>query len=282
MKDGPGCRDEHPDAYSAAVTGAREEHKKILQIADDNRVRTLTLDRPDALNAFNEALYEATAGAIRAAAVDPEVAVVLLTGNGRAFSAGNDLKEMQARITDPTLAETGSHFTSMIDALTEFPKPLICAVNGLGVGIGTTILGYADLVFMSSEARLKCPFTSLGVAPEAASSYLLPQLVGRQNAAWLLMSSEWVTAEEALRMGLVWRVCEPDELLADARRHAEVLASRPIPSLVAVKQTIAEPSRPGIRAATERENTHFAELMGAAANADALAAFTDKRGRTDA
>ena len=251
----------------------------MLQMSDSNRVRTLTLDRPDALNAFNEALYEATAVAIREAAADPEIAVVLLTGNGRAFSAGNDLKEMQARITDPALADQGSHFTSLIDALTEFPKPLICAVNGLGVGIGATILGYADLVFMSTEARLKCPFTSLGVAPEAASSYLLPQLVGRQNAAWLLMSSEWVSAEEALRMGLVWKVCEPDDLLPDARRHAEILAKRPIPSLTAVKQTIAEPFRPGIKTATERENGHFAELMGAAANADALAAFTDTRGR---
>jgi enoyl-CoA hydratase/carnithine racemase len=253
-----------------------------LQIADENRVRTLTLDRPEALNAFNEALYEATASAIGDAAADPEVAVVLLTGNGRAFSAGNDLKEMQARITEPALASAGSHFTTMIDALTEFPKPLICAVNGLGVGIGTTILGYADLVFMSSQARLKCPFTSLGVAPEAASSYLLPQLVGRQNAAWLLMSSEWVTAEEALRMGLAWKVCEPDDLLAEARRHAEILASRPIPSLIAVKRTIAEPYQAGIEAATTRENAHFAELMGAAANADALAAFTDKRGRAGA
>jgi enoyl-CoA hydratase/carnithine racemase len=252
-----------------------------LQITDENRVRTLTLDRPDVLNAFNEALYEATADAIRAAAADAEVAVVLLTGNGRAFSAGNDLKEMQARITDPAMADAGSHFSSMIEALAGFPKPLICAVNGLGVGIGATILGYADLVFMSSEARLKCPFTSLGVAPEAASSYLLPQLVGRQNAAWLLMSSEWVSAEEAVRMGLVWRVCAPDELLPEARRHAEILAARPIPSLMAVKQTIAEPYLPGIAAATERENRHFAELMGAAANADALAAFTDKRGRTE-
>ena len=253
----------------------------VLKKSDVNRVRTLTLDRPEALNAFNEALYEATAMAIREAADDPDVAVVLLTGNGRAFSAGNDLKEMQARIADPALANQGSHFTSLIDALADFPKPFICAVNGLGVGIGTTILGYADLVFMSSEARLMCPFTSLGVAPEAASSYLLPQLIGRQNAAWLLMSSEWVSAEEALRMGLVWRVCEPGELLADALRHAEILAARPIPSLIAVKQTIAEPSRAGIKAATERENAHFAELMGAAANADALAAFTDKRGRAD-
>ncbi len=249
-----------------------------LEITDENRVRTLLLDRPEALNAFNEALYEATALAIRAAAADDDVAVLLLTGNGRAFSAGNDLKEMATRITDPAMAGQGSHFTSLIDALTDFPKPFICAVNGLGVGIGTTILGYADLVFMSSEARLKCPFTSLGVAPEAASSYLLPQLIGRQNAAWLLMSSEWISAEEALRMGLVWKVCAPDELLADARRHAEILAARPLPSLIAVKRSLADPLRPGIAAATDRENAHFAELMGGSANAAALAAFAGKRG----
>jgi enoyl-CoA hydratase/carnithine racemase len=249
----------------------------ILQVDDQNRVRTLTLNRPDVLNAFNEALYQATAEALQAAAEDRDVAVVLLTGAGRAFSAGNDLNEMQARITDPEMANQGSHFTTMIDNLTRFPKPLICAVNGVGVGIGTTILGYADLAFMSSTARLKCPFTSLGVAPEAASSYLLPQLIGRQNAAWLLMSSEWVSAQEALAMGMVWKVCEPDDLLDEARKHAEILAARSIPSLIAVKQSIVEPIRPDIAAATERENAHFAELLGGQANAAALADFTTKR-----
>lgn len=250
----------------------------ILQIDDRNRVRTLTLNRPEVLNAFNEALYEATGEALRLAAEDPDVAVVLLTGAGRAFSAGNDLTEMQARITNPGIANQGSHFTAMIDALTRFPKPLICAVNGVGVGIGTTILGYADLAFMSSTARLKCPFTSLGVAPEAASSYLLPQLIGRQNAAWLLMSSEWVSAQEALAMGMVWKVCEPDDLLDEARQHAEILAGRSIPSLIAVKRSIAEPMWPNIGAATERENAHFAKLLGGQANAAALADFAAKRG----
>ena len=248
----------------------------ILQIADEQRVRTLTLNRPEVLNAFNDELYLATATALNEAAADPDVAVVLLTGEGRAFSAGNDLNEMQRRITDPDFNEQGSHFTTMISALADFPKPLICAVNGVGVGIGTTILGYADLAFMSSTARLKTPFTSLGVAPEAASSYLLPRLIGRQNAAWLLLSSEWVGADEARAMGLVWKVCEPDDLLAEARRHAEILASRPISSLMAVKQTMTAPTRAGIDAATARENEHFAVLMGAAANAAALADFTGK------
>jgi enoyl-CoA hydratase/carnithine racemase len=248
-----------------------------LHIAHDNRVRTLTLDRPEALNAFNEALYDATTRALLDAADDPEVAVVLITGAGRAFSAGQDLTEMQARITDPDFVEGEHGFIGFVDALGAFPKPLICAVNGLGIGIGATILGYADLAFMSSTARLKCPFTSLGVAPEAASSYLLPQLVGRQNAAWLLMSSEWVDADEALRMGLVWKVCAPGDLMAEARNHADILASQPISSLTAVKRTITAPVLGEIDAARERENAYFAELMGAAANAAALAEFADKR-----
>jgi enoyl-CoA hydratase/carnithine racemase len=246
-----------------------------LQIADENRVRTLTLHRPEALNAFNEELYDATTEALQDAAEDPAVAVVLITGSGRAFSAGQDLTEMQARISDPDFTEGEHGFIGLIDALSSFPKPLICAVNGLGIGIGATILGYADLAFISSTARLKCPFTSLGVAPEAASSYLLPQLIGRQNAAWLLMSSEWVDATEAHRMGLVWKVCEPADLLPEARRHADILASRPIPSLVAVKRTITAPVLADVEAARARENAYFAELLGAQANAAALAQFTE-------
>lgn len=253
----------------------------LVQIDDANGVRTLTLNRPESLNAFNEALYDATTVELRAADEDPTIAVVLLTGAGRAFSAGNDLNEMQSRITDPDFQSGEYGFPGMIDALTNLRKPLILALNGLGVGVGATILGYADLVFMSSAARLKCPFTSLGVAPEAASSYLLPRLVGRQNAAWILLSSEWVDADEALRMGLAWKVCAPDDLLPEARRHAEVLASRPIPSLMAVKQTIVDPMRAEIAAALEREYAQFAELMGGAANADALAEFADRRGAPD-
>ena len=247
-----------------------------LIIADENRVRTLTLNRPEALNAFNEALYDATTEALTDAAADPGVAVVMITGAGRAFSAGQDLTEMQARITDPGFRSGKHGFTGLIDALGSFSKPLICVVNGLGVGLGATLLGFADLAFMSTTARLKCPFTSLGVAPEAASSYLLPQLVGRQNAAWLLMSSQWIDATEALRMGLVWKLCEPPTLVAEATQHADVLAAQPIASLVAVKQSMMEPARPDIAAARSREDAYFAELMGAGANAEALSEFTQR------
>lgn len=248
-----------------------------LTVSDDARVRTLVLDRPEALNAFNEALYDATAEALLAAADDPGVAVVLLTGAGRAFSAGTDLVEMHRIATDPGF-ERGKHgFVGLVDALVDFPKPLVVAVNGIGLGIGATILGFADLVLMSSTARLKCPFTSLGVAPEAASSYLFPALVGRQEAAWALLSSEWIDADQARRMGLVWRVCEPADLMATAHQHAALLAARPISSLVAVKRTMTEPHRAAIREARDRENAAFAELMGGPANLEALSAFAEGR-----
>ncbi|WP_420881549.1 enoyl-CoA hydratase/isomerase family protein [Rhodococcus sp. (in: high G+C Gram-positive bacteria)] len=248
-----------------------------ILVEDRARVRTLTLDRPEALNAFSEALYDATTEALLAAADDPDVAVVLLTGNGRAFSAGTDLREMQALTTDPNYQRGKHGFNGMIDALANFPKPLICAVNGIGLGAGATILGFADLTFMSSTARLKCPFTDLGVAPEAASSFLMPQLIGRQHATWLLMSSEWIDAEQAKEMGLVWRVCAPDELMAVAREHAEKLASKPISSLVAVKRTMTEPLRTAIADARERENACFRDMLGGPANREALAAFAEGR-----
>lgn len=249
----------------------------ILLVEDAQRVRTITLNRPDALNAFNEALYDATARALAEAAEDPGVAVVLLTGAGRAFSAGTDLLEMHRIATDPTFERGEYGFPGLLDALVAFPKPLVVAVNGLGLGIGATVLGFADLAFMSTTARLKCPFTSLGVAPEAASSLLFPQLVGRQNAAWMLLSAEWVGAQQALDMGLVLALCEPDDLLPTARRHAEVLAARPVSSLVAVKRTMTAPHREAVTAARERENAAFAELMGGPANLEALAAFAEGR-----
>jgi enoyl-CoA hydratase/carnithine racemase len=248
----------------------------VLHIEDTDRVRLLTLDRPDALNAINEALYDALTEALIAARHDPGVAVVVLTGKGRAFSAGTDLLEMAGRKTGTT--EPGRHgFPGLIDELTDFPKPFICAVNGLGIGIGATIVGLADLVLMSSEARLKCPFSSLGVAPEAASSVTFPALLGRQQATWTLMSAEWLTADECLQIGLVWKVCPPDQLLAITLDRARVLASKPIASLIEIKRTIVEPMREQIRAARQRENDAFTRLLGSPANIEALTAFAEKR-----
>lgn len=255
----------------------RVDFLAMLRIEDHGRVRVLTLDRPDALNAFNEALYDATTVALMDAASDHGVAVVVLTGSGRAFSAGTDLLEMAARGTDPSFTPGVHGFAGMIDTLIEFPKPFICAVNGLGLGIGTTILGFADLAFMAADARLKCPFTSLAVAPEAASSFTFPNLLGRQQATWMLLSSEWIGAQECLDMGLVFKVCEPDALLPTTMEFAQVLAEKPISSLVESKRLITAPLRERIDAARLGENQAFQKLMAGPANAEALRAFAEKR-----
>ena len=249
----------------------------MLRIEDSDRVRLVTIDRPDALNSFSEALYDETARMLIDTAADPDVSVVVITGTGRAFSAGTDIKEWSTRESSEFVA--GEHgFPGMVEQLATFPKPLICAVNGLAIGIGATMLGFADLSFMSADARLKCPFTDLGVAPEAASSFTFPRLIGRQNASWVLLSSEWFTAEQCKEFGLVWKVCEPDRLLDEAMAHAGVLASKPLGSLMESKKTIIAAWMPEIVAAREREDAAFVKLLAEPANREALTAFTEGRG----
>ncbi|WTW94045.1 enoyl-CoA hydratase-related protein [Streptomycetaceae bacterium NBC_01309] len=248
----------------------------MIRIEDTDRVRILTLDRPDALNAFNEALYDATCEALIDAAADPAVAVVVITGTGRAFSAGTDLIEMAQRNAGGFV--NGKHgFPGMVDQLAAFPKPLFLAVNGLGLGIGATVIGFADMVFMSADARIKCPFTSLGVAPEAASSHTFPALIGRQRAAWVLLSSEWISAQECVELGLAFKAVAPDELMAETLRHAKVLASKSVASLVESKRVLLAALGDQLDRARERENEAFKLLLGGPANREALTAFAERR-----
>lgn len=248
----------------------------MIDIADTGRVRTITLNRPEAKNAMNEMMWDGLAEALIAAADDSSVAVVVLTGTGDAFCAGQDVFEMALIATGEL--EHGTHgFSGLTDQAASFPKPLITAVNGMGLGFGATVLGLSDLVFISSDARLKFPFTSLGVAPELASSYTFPSLIGRQNATWALMSSEWISAQEVLEMGLAFKICEPDNLMAVTMAHAEILASKPISSLMECKRTITHAMAPAIAAAREQENAAFAKLLGGPANTEALTAFAEKR-----
>ena len=248
----------------------------MIRIDDRGRVRTLTLDRPEALNAFNEALYDATTDALLEAGRSPTVAVVLLTGSGRAFSTGTDVRELAAGNQGQRVV--GRHgFPGLIDALIELPKPLVCAVNGLALGVGATLLAYADLVFMAADARLRCPFTDLAVAPEAASSYTFPLLLGRQHAAWILMSSEWLSAEECRQAGLAWRVSEPAALLDEAGAAAQLLAAKPMASLIECKRTMTAAWREPLAAARRREDRAFARLLGQPANVEALTALAERR-----
>ena len=248
----------------------------MIDIVDEGRVRTITFRRPEAKNAMNTAMWDDTTDAFLAAADDPGVAVVVLTGSEDSFSAGQDLLEMAAMATGNG-PEQRHGFAGLCRTLIDFPKPLILGVNGLGLGFGVTILGLADLVFASTTARFKCPFTGLGVAPELASSVTFPRLLGRQNASWVLMSSEWIDAAQAHEMGLVFEVCDPAELMERTMEAARTLAAKPISSLVETKATIMDSIRPALHAAHERENAAFATLMGSPANIEAMTAFAEKR-----
>lgn len=252
-----------------------------VQIDDHNRVRTIALNRPERLNAFSNRMVADLAAALQHAVDDPEVAVILLTGTGRAFSAGADLKEIADHFTNPAdtparREATSDAFIELVDTLADLSKPLVVAVNGVGVGFGMTLLGFADVAFMSSEARLRCPFSAIGAPPEAASTYLLPLLLGRQNAAWALLSSEWISADHAREIGLVWKICAPDDLVATARSHAETLADKPAHILATIKRLMNAPHREQIAAAAARENQAMAELIGTGSNADALASYVQR------
>ena len=202
----------------------------------------------------------------------------MLTGAGRAFCAGTDLLEMAQRIEDPAFVPGRHGFPGLIDQLIDFPKPLILAINGLGLGIGATIIGFADLVFMSADAKLKCPFTSLGVAPEAASSFTFPRLVGHQTGR---MDADELRVDQRRRRPWRWAWCggcaRPDDLLDEARRHARLLAAKPIGSLIETKQAMVAPVRDSLIAARAREDAAFVKLMGGPANLEALAAFAEQR-----
>jgi enoyl-CoA hydratase/carnithine racemase len=244
-------------------------------IEDRDRVRMLTLNRPKQLNAFNNAQYDALADALRDAAAHPRIAVVVVTGNGRAFSAGQDLEELN---NPPKYSDGKSHgFQPFMDVLQAFPKPLIASVNGLGIGIGVTMLLHCDLVLIAQGARLRAPFVSLGISTEAGSSYLFPATIGWAATAHMLYTASWVSSEEAVRIGLAWR-CVPDEKLAeDTMSLAGQIAAMPITSLVGTKKLLLDARLQGINLARQRENEIIGGLQGGPANLEAIAAFLEKR-----
>jgi enoyl-CoA hydratase/carnithine racemase len=256
--------------------GAPSNVPSVIEVTDSDGVRLVRLNRPGSKNAMNEALWDATTEAFIDAASNASVAVVVLTGSGDSFSAGQDIGEMALGATGGL--QRGKHgFQGLAAQLASFPKPFLCAVNGIGVGFGATVVGLADLVFMSATARLKCPFTSLGIGPELGSSFTFPQLVGRQHGFWALLSSEWLSAEECKNMGLVFQVCAPSELMETTMRHARILADRPIGSLVESKRLILDAMGDQITAAVDRENSVLKTLVGSPDNIEALRAFVDKR-----
>lgn len=245
---------------------------QTLTIEDHGAVRVVVLDRPAALNAFSAQLMDDLADAFIDAAADERVKVLVLTGAGRAFSAGADLGEMGTRLPPPKHG-----FAVMLDKIIDFPKPFMVAVNGIGVGIGATICGLADLVLMADSARLKCPFSSLGLTAEAASTVTFPRLMGRQQATWFLLASEWLTAEQCVAQGVALEAVPADTLMDHVMQRAQTLAALPLASLMMTKRLMLEPLREEMRAAIKQENAGLASLVGGPANKEALAAFAEKR-----
>lgn len=254
-----------------------------LEQEQHGRVLLLTFAREAALNAFDNALYRSLAAALQSASSDPEVAVVVVTGRGRAFSAGQDMSEMAAIGQDvggsgeSNGAGDEAAFPVLLDALEGFDKPLIAAVNGLGVGLGFTLLAHCDLVVMADDARLRAPFCPLGVAPEAASSVLFPDRMGWQRAAWVLFSGEWVDAQSAHEMGVAWKVLPRDEVLPAALDAAATIARWPITSLVATKRAMVAGRIDRVRAARRTEDDAFRALIGSPSNIEAVMAFLERR-----
>lgn len=236
-------------------------------------VRLLTMNRPAAKNAFNNRMYNDLADALDAAMSERAVRVIVITGSGDAFSAGQDLNEMTT--TTPDGGPIG--FERLLDALGACDKPILAAVNGVALGIGMTMLGHTDLNYFATTARMKCPFTSLGVTPEAASSLLFPRLMGTQRTNEFLFTARWMNAEEAVAIGLGLAVVPLAELLPTVLAKAEAIAAMPPRAVQATKQLLKASDAELIRAVRTRENTSLAARIGSKENLEAIAAFFEKR-----
>ena len=243
----------------------------MLTITNQGRVRTAALNRPEALNAFNKRQFDEVAEAFLGAEQDDDCRVLVLTGTGRAFSAGADL--------GPTTDYQPVHgLDGMLHAIVDFPKPFVLAINGLGVGIGATLAGLADFVFMAESARLRCPFSTLGLVAEAGSTRTFPALLGRQQAMWFLMASEWLNAAQCKEAGLALDVFPDDGFMDAVGEKAGHLAALPPESLVAAKRLIVDAAeRERLKTVIAAENAALAKLSGGPANREAVAAFREKR-----
>jgi enoyl-CoA hydratase/carnithine racemase len=230
----------------------------------------LRLNRPEKRNAITLAMYDALWDAIVRAEGDDSVRAILLSGAGASFTAGNDLKDFVNG--PPPGSEHGA--ARFIRLLPKIRKVLIAAVHGSTVGIGVTLLLHCDLVLASRSARLSMPFVKLGLVPEAASSLLLPRLIGQQRAAELLLLGTAIDAGTAFNIGLVNRVVEDDVLLEEARALARSVAEQPAGALRATKQLLR--SETGTAARIEEELRAFQERLGSAEFRNAAQAFFGK------
>jgi enoyl-CoA hydratase/carnithine racemase len=236
-------------------------------------VTTLTFNRVDKKNSITGAMYAQLADAVATAEQDGAVRAVLIQGDPTIFSAGNDIGDF---LNAPPSTEDSPVFR-FLRGIATFPKPLIAAVCGPAVGIGTTMLFHCDLVYAGDNAAFSMPFVNLGLCPEAASSLLVPQMFGYHRAAEALLMGEPFMAEAALEVGLVNRVVPPTEANAFAQTQARKLAAKPLTALVETKRLMKKTQQPALIERIGEEGRSFGRMLREPAAREAFTAFMEKR-----
>ncbi len=236
-------------------------------------VLTLTFNRVERKNSINVAMYEALAAAFEQTAQDADIRAVVLQGHETVFSAGNDLDDFLRNKP----AGQDSPVFRFLRGIATCPKPVLAAVCGPAVGVGTTMLLHCDLVYAGDNAAFSMPFVNLGLCPEAASSLLAPRMFGYHRAAEALLLGEPFFAEAALEVGLVNRVVPPSECNALAQTQARKLAAKPLSSLITTKQLMKGGQQEAVLRQMAEEGAHFGRMLGEPAAREAMTAFMEKR-----
>ena len=239
----------------------------------DAGVMTITFNRLDKKNSITAAMYAAMADAVAQAAADPAVRVVVFQGHESIFSAGNDIGDFLNQ--PPTTPE--SPVFRFLRGIATFEKPLLAAVAGPAVGIGTTLLFHCDLVYAGDNAAFSMPFVNLGLCPEAASSLLAPRMFGYHRAAEALLMGEPFFAEAAQEVGLVNRVVPPTEVNGYAQAQARKLAAKPLTSLIATKRLMKGGHQKEVLQKMDEEGQSFGRMLREPAAKEAFGAFMEKR-----
>jgi enoyl-CoA hydratase/carnithine racemase len=240
-----------------------------------NGVLTLEFNRPERKNAITAAMYQSMADAINDAEQDVAVRAILIVGKQEIFTAGNDLEDFMKSGRDGAIEDRSVYKFMM--ALSGAAKPVVAAVSGAAVGIGTTLLMHCDLVYAADNAKFSMPFVQLGLCPEFASSLLLTQIAGYPRAAEKLMLGEAFLAQEALEMGLVSKVLPAAELRAFAEGQAAKLAALPASSIRATKQLMKAARKGPVNDTMAAENKYFGAMLSAPEAKEAFTAFFEKR-----
>ncbi len=244
-----------------------------ILIHTEDGITTLTFNRVDKKNSITAAMYAALADAVEAARDDAAVRCVVFQGHETIFSAGNDIGDF---LNNPPAGEDAPVFR-FLRAIATFPKPLLAGVCGPAVGIGTTLLLHCDLVYAGDNAAFSMPFVNLGLCPEAASSLLVPQMMGYHRAAEALLLGEPFMAEAALEVGLVNRVLAPSEVTHYTQSVARKLVAKPLSSLVETKRLMKKGNAAQVMAVMAEEGASFGRMLREPAAREAFSAFMERR-----